>query len=118
MHEILEPEQGALVGELLVGLEDATALLDDLEASLGIFDAKLRHMREVGAVKGGGGGEGGGPGPGRGSSGGACRGRVRGRAVQLGPASGVVAYMSLSPPLPGPLPRTSPPSRRATTRWR
>jgi len=44
VHEILE--NGGQVGRVASGLGAAIGLLDDLEESLAIFDAKLRHMRE------------------------------------------------------------------------
>lgn len=44
MHEILE--NGGMVGRVLGELGATAGLLDDLEESLSIFDARLRHMRE------------------------------------------------------------------------
>ncbi|KAL4419022.1 hypothetical protein ABPG77_010009, partial [Micractinium sp. CCAP 211/92] len=44
VHEILE--NGAQVSRVLGELGGALGLLEDLEENLGIFDAKLRHMRE------------------------------------------------------------------------
>lgn len=44
VHAILESEP--LVDEVLQGLEDATICVDDMDEWLGIFNVKLRHMRE------------------------------------------------------------------------
>ncbi|KAH7681533.1 Alpha-hemoglobin stabilising protein [Dioscorea alata] len=44
VHALLESEP--LIEEVLVGLEDATFCVDDIDEWLGIFNVKLRHMRE------------------------------------------------------------------------
>lgn len=44
VHAILESEP--LVDEVLNGLEAATNIVDDMDEWLGIFNIKLRHMRE------------------------------------------------------------------------
>ncbi|XP_071733250.1 exocyst complex component SEC3A-like [Rutidosis leptorrhynchoides] len=44
VHAILESEP--LVDEVLQGLEAATSCVDDMDEWLGIFNVKLRHMRE------------------------------------------------------------------------
>nr|XP_043636550.1 exocyst complex component SEC3A-like [Erigeron canadensis] len=44
VHAILESEP--LVDEVLQGLEAATVCVDDMDEWLGIFNVKLRHMRE------------------------------------------------------------------------
>ncbi|GMY28418.1 exocyst complex component SEC3A isoform X3 [Fagus crenata] len=44
VHAILENEP--LIDEVLVGLEAATNCVDDMDEWLGIFNVKLRHMRE------------------------------------------------------------------------
>ncbi|KAF8377471.1 hypothetical protein HHK36_030849 [Tetracentron sinense] len=44
VHAILESEP--LVEEVLQGLESATICVDDMDEWLGIFNVKLRHMRE------------------------------------------------------------------------
>ncbi|KAK9164050.1 hypothetical protein Syun_004952 [Stephania yunnanensis] len=44
VHSILETE--SLIDEVMQGLESATVCVDDMDEWLGIFNAKLRHMRE------------------------------------------------------------------------
>ncbi|KAJ0989448.1 hypothetical protein J5N97_007804 [Dioscorea zingiberensis] len=44
VHALLESEP--LIEEVLRGLEDATLCVDDIDEWLGIFNVKLRHMRE------------------------------------------------------------------------
>ncbi len=44
VHAILE--SGPLVATVMLRLQDAISLINDLDENLHIFDIKLRHMRE------------------------------------------------------------------------
>lgn len=44
VHAILENEP--LIDEVLQGLKSATSCVEDMDEWLGIFNVKLRHMRE------------------------------------------------------------------------